>query len=171
MPLIYYEKIAYIKNQFETKENTWVPPTHVECLRAGSPCPSSQKRQEIPLSMNLRLNLSNQEKLRNRRQYAQVYQRGQRISGPRLIIYFLPNRLKFNRLGVSVSKKNFKLSVHRHYIQRRLREVYRLEKSDLTPGYDIVISVRRRQKHEFLYTQLRQELSALVRKAKLHRPG
>lgn len=119
------------------------------------------------MSMNPRLNLSNQERLRNRRQYAQVYQRGQRISGPRLIIYFLPNQLEFNRLGISVSKRNFKLSTRRHCIQRRLRELYRLHKRDFAPGYDIVISARRPQKHEFAYAQIEQELLGLAHKVKL----
>jgi ribonuclease P protein component len=90
-----------------------------------------------------RLKLTKKERIRHSRDFKEIYRRGRRLKGPHLTIFFKPNRLGFNRLGLSVGKKRFKLSVRRHYIQRCLREAYRLNKGRFLPGYDIVISVQR----------------------------
>lgn len=88
------------------------------------------------------LSLNKQERLRRTLQFKELYNRGRRLSGPHLTLFYKPNQLNFNRLGVSVAKKRFKLSAHRHYFQRRLREAFRLNKLRLLAGYDIVLCAR-----------------------------
>lgn len=117
--------------------------------------------------MKLRLNLGKQEKLRRNRQFKEVYMRGRRLSGPHLTISFLPNRLKHSRLGLSVSKKRFGSSVRRHYIQRRLREAYRLNKMSFLPGYDIIITALRFNKDNARFEDIKKELLFLAQKARL----
>ena len=60
-----------------------------------------------------------------------------------LVLYAKKNRLGVNRVGITVSKKLGKAHV-RNRIRRRLREVYRLNESRFTPGWDIVVVARSR---------------------------
>lgn len=121
--------------------------------------------------MSLCPGLNKQEKLRRSRQFQEAYIRGRRLSGPHLTIFFKPNQLQDSRLGLTVSKKRFKLSCRRHYIQRRLREAYRLNKKRFLPGYDIVISARRFDQGKTRFQDLQNELLSLAQKAKLLRAG
>lgn len=89
------------------------------------------------------LGLTKQERVRRNRQFREIYTRGQRVSGPHLCLFFMPNKLAVVRLGLSVRKKRFRLSCRRHYIKRRLREAFRLNKMRFLPGYDIILSAHR----------------------------
>jgi ribonuclease P protein component len=100
-------------------------------------------------------------------QFREVYSRGRRLKGPHLTILFIPNGLPCVRLGLSTSKKRFKLSVRRHYIQRRLREVYRRNKMCFLPGYDIVISAHSFDRGKTRFEDINNELLSLAQKAKL----
>jgi len=79
----------------------------------------------------------------------------------------MPNKLNRNRLGLSVSKRRFKLSVRRHYIQRRLREAYRLDKWRFLPGYDVVLSAQRFKEGEARLADIQKEVLSLARRAGL----
>lgn len=60
-----------------------------------------------------------------------------------LVLYAKKNRLTTNRVGVTVSKK-LGGAVVRNRIRRRLREVYRLNEQQFSPGWDIVVVARSR---------------------------
>ena len=60
-----------------------------------------------------------------------------------LVLYAKKNRLNTNRVGVTVSKK-LGGAVVRNRVRRRLREVYRLQESLFSPGWDIVVVARSR---------------------------
>ena len=115
--------------------------------------------------MKSRLSLGKQDKLRHSRQFREVYTRGRRFSGPHLTIILMPNQLYVSRLGLMVSKKQFKLSTQRHFIQRRLREAYRLNKARFLPGYDIIISVQKFNKDKIGFEDIKEELLSLAQKA------
>ncbi len=75
-----------------------------------------------------------------------------------------------------MTKKSFKLSTTRHSIQRRLREVYRLNKMRFLTGYDLVISMRRVARTQGagsggskgrVFAVIKEELLALARQARL----
>ena len=117
--------------------------------------------------MNSGRELKKQEKLRRRCEFKEIYTRGRRLNGPHLTIFFKANQLNFNRLGLSVTKKRFKLSVRRHSIQRRLREAYRLNKMRFLPGYDLVISAQRFDKDKTCFEDIKKELLSLAQKARL----
>ena len=60
-----------------------------------------------------------------------------------LVFYARKNHSATNRVGVTVSKK-LGCAVVRNRVRRRLREVYRLNESLFTPGWDIVVVARTR---------------------------
>ena len=60
-----------------------------------------------------------------------------------LVLYARKNHSATNRVGVTVSKK-LGGAVVRNRVRRRLREVYRLNESRFTPGWDIVVVARSR---------------------------
>ena len=115
----------------------------------------------------MRARVEQKEKLRQSRQFQEIYARGRRLKGPHLAIFCRLNGLPYNRLGLSVSKKRFKLSVRRHYIQRRLREAYRLNKLRFLPGHDIVITAFRFNKGKIRLVDIKSELLSLAGKAGL----
>ena len=117
--------------------------------------------------MNPGLKFKQPEGLKKNHQFRQVYTRGRRLNGPHLTIFFMPNQLQLNRLGLSVSKKRFKLSTRRHYIQRRLREAWRLNQRGFLPGYDIVISAQRFTPGPIRFAEIENELLSLAKKARL----
>ena len=60
-----------------------------------------------------------------------------------LVLYARRNRTGGNRVGFTVSKK-LGHAVVRNRVRRRLREIYRLNESRFSPGWDIVIVARSR---------------------------
>lgn len=60
-----------------------------------------------------------------------------------LVLYARPNRLTTNRVGITVGKKLGK-AVVRNRVRRRLREIYRCNELQFTPGWDIVVVARSR---------------------------
>ena len=60
-----------------------------------------------------------------------------------LVLYARRNRTSTNRVGVTVGKK-LGCAVVRNRVRRRLREIYRLNETRFTPGWDIVIVARSR---------------------------
>lgn len=75
-----------------------------------------------------------------------IFQRLYRTSGQAdrlMVLYARPNKLGRNRVGITVGKK-LGHAVVRNRVRRRLREVYRLNESSLTPGWDIVLVARTR---------------------------
>jgi len=105
--------------------------------------------------------------LKRSQDFKQVYSRGRRLKGPHLTFFFIPNRLDHSRLGLTVAKKHFKLSVRRHYIQRRLREAVRLNKDRFLPGYDIVLSAQRFEKEKITLSEVQEEILSLAHKVGL----
>lgn len=72
------------------------------------------------------------EKLKSRKLIKKVFEEGKTIkSYPVLIRYFEIDE-ENNKVGVSVSKRNFKKAADRIHIKRQLREAYRLNKGELT---------------------------------------
>ena len=59
------------------------------------------------------------------------------------VLYARRNRSQMNRVGITVSKK-LGHAVVRNRTRRRIREIYRLNETCFTPGWDIVIVARTR---------------------------
>ena len=80
-----------------------------------------------------------------------------------LVLYAKKNGSATNRVGVTVSKK-LGGAVVRNRVRRRLREVYRLNETRFSPGWDIVVVARSRCIHAE-FDQLTQSYLSLAEKA------
>jgi len=83
--------------------------------------------------------------LKSNNDFRRLYAKGKCASSHNMVLYCRPNRLRLNRVGITVSAKLGK-AVVRNRVRRRLREVYRLNEDKLSPGYDIVLVARGRVK-------------------------
>lgn len=101
--------------------------------------------------------------LKNSREFGVVYNNRKSFANRYLVMYIAPNQLDEIRIGISVSKKVGN-SVVRHRITRLIRESYRLNKSCIRIGYDIVVVARQNAKGQ----GYRNIESALIHLLKLH---
>ena len=70
--------------------------------------------------------------------FDRVYQAGKRFSGSHFAVFVRRNELALNRFGFSI-KKALGGAVVRNRIRRRLREIVRCRRQEISPGWDIVI--------------------------------
>jgi ribonuclease P protein component len=80
-------------------------------------------------------------RLVRRAEYDAVYRESRRRPGREFTIFLRPNGLDFSRFGWSI-KKALGSAVRRNRIRRRLREILRLHRQEIAPGWDIVIHPR-----------------------------
>ena len=80
-------------------------------------------------------------RLLRRNEFRQVYEAGQRRSGPLGVIFFRPNGLSLTRLGITTPAK-LGGAVLRNRVKRRVREVFRLNQLAIPGGWDIVVNPR-----------------------------
>jgi len=66
------------------------------------------------------------ERLRGRKEFDELFQKGKRLTGKFVVIYYLPNNKR--KVGFTVSK-HYRRAVDRNRIKRLLREVYRQNKT------------------------------------------
>ena len=79
------------------------------------------------------------EKLKSKNTINSLFSEGKSVSKFPLRLVYVPENLPDDqkiKMGVSVSKRNFKKAVDRNYFKRVLRETYRLNKHLLLDGID-----------------------------------
>jgi ribonuclease P protein component len=74
-------------------------------------------------------------------EFKRLYNKGDSCVTPFFVLYYKRNRRKFNRLGITASKK-IGNAVKRNRARRRLKELYRLYAHEKVAGFDIVIVAR-----------------------------
>ena len=77
-------------------------------------------------------------RLVHRAEFEAVYREGRRRVSDSFVIFARPNGRDFSRVGMSV-KKSLGGAVKRNRIRRRIREILRLHRQEISPGWDIVI--------------------------------
>jgi ribonuclease P protein component len=76
-----------------------------------------------------------------RSEYDAVYREGRRRTSREFTVFLRPNGLASSRFGWSI-KKALGNAVRRNRIRRRLREILRLHRQEIAPGWDVVIHPR-----------------------------
>ncbi len=84
---------------------------------------------------------SRKERLRKQKEFQQVFDKGERYGNDQLKIFALSNGDSVSRLGLVVGRK-FGNAPRRNRFKRILREAYRLNKSLLSNGVDIIVIPR-----------------------------
>ncbi len=103
-------------------------------------------------------------------EFRRIYRKGKSVVAPSMVLYCQKNRHGRTRLGVTVSTKLGK-AVVRNRVRRRFREIWRLNKKDMEPGWDIILVARVRavdtsyQKLEKTYRRLLCEAGLLKEEA------
>jgi ribonuclease P protein component len=80
------------------------------------------------------------DRVLRRQDYQAVYDRGLRLSGSFMTVFFLPNRLGRPRLGIAATRK-IGPAVVRNRAKRRVREMFRRERP---AGADDIVVIPRR---------------------------
>lgn len=81
------------------------------------------------------------EIIKDRKIFLKLYKKGRFLACNEVTAYFLPNRLDFNRFGITAGKK-LGNAVLRNRAKRIIRSAYRNCEAALPVGYDIVIVAR-----------------------------
>ncbi len=76
-------------------------------------------------------------RLRSNMEFRKVYSGGKTYWNRNLVLYVRKNNLSHNRVGYSITKKVGN-SVVRNKIRRRMKEIYRLNLSELKGDYDLI---------------------------------
>lgn len=92
---------------------------------------SDPPRQEFPRAA----------RLVRRSEYDAVYREGRRRTSREFAVFLRANGLDESRFGWSI-KKALGSAVKRNRIRRRIREIVRLHRQEISPGWDIVIHPR-----------------------------
>lgn len=87
-------------------------------------------------------NLPRDWRLVRRAEFEAVYRGGRRRASPTFVIFLRANGSEKTRFGMSV-KKALGNAVTRNRIRRRVREILRLHREEIVPGWDVVIHPNR----------------------------
>ena len=109
------------------------------------------------------LGLPRECRVTRRAEYDAVYREGQRRSSREFTIFVRANGLDLSRFGWSI-KRALGTAVRRNRIRRRIREILRLHRQEIAPGWDIVIHPRS-SAATANFTALTDELLMLVPRA------
>lgn len=102
--------------------------------------------------------------LKENRDFKRIYARGKSCPHPLLVTYARKNRLPFNRVGITTSKK-IGNAVTRNRARRIIREAYRSVGPGLPGGWDFVFVARfktSKAKTQDLIPVMRKQISKLT---------
>ena len=108
-------------------------------------------------------------RLRKNSDFQRVRQQGRSISSRLLVLVWMPNDLARMRVGIVVSKRISKHAVERNHIKRLLSEAIRASLSELSGGWDVILSARSSILTADL-PMLQQDVGLLLRRARLLAP-
>lgn len=100
------------------------------------------------------------ERIRDPADFRRAFERRRSASDGFLIVYGVENGRDHPRLGLSVGRKRIRRASGRNQFKRLIREAFRLSKSELPPGVDLVVVPKGRA---LTFAQARRSLPELAR--------
>jgi ribonuclease P protein component len=98
--------------------------------------------------------------MKNPAEFRRAFEGRRSVSDEVLIVYGVENGREYPRLGISVSRKKVRDAHARNRLKRLVREAFRLSKSELPPGIDLVVLPRAANVR---YAAVRRSLTTLAR--------
>ncbi len=131
--------------QSETPQNTRVPGKDEDPWGPGGHPEKKTERAKTPRRLkSSREGFPRNFRIRKTSEYRRIYADGKKIHRGVFVLFFLGNDTPHHRLGVTATKR-LGNAVLRNRVKRRIREVFRREKSVLgSRGVDLVVNARRR---------------------------
>jgi len=111
--------------------------------------------------------LGPQERIRRTQEFGYIYKNGIRFRGRYFTLVYLENRLPFSRLGVVASRKVGR-AVKRNRAKRRMRDLFRRNKTCLPFAADVV-AIARPETAEAPMAALREDFLCALRSLKRER--
>ena len=142
----------YAKKNLSTKQSPKSEKARIQIENEDSgraqcdQAPKSERSQEINAIPLLSFGLPKEHRLRKRREFQVVYNKGKRIQGRFMTAFIMPSETSFQRIGITASKKAIGNAVQRNRTRRLLREAFRLstlELNELDQKYDWVLNARK----------------------------
>lgn len=157
--------------QQATKEKTWIPASDEDSQRAQDPMRTAEKGTQDPLGLKGR-GLPRTQRLRKRADFQKIYRIGVRVVGRFVVLFAVSGPEAKNRLGITASRK-IGPAVTRNRCKRRIRELYRQNRSQLPAGdIDVVVNARRGCA-EVPWQEIRRDYARCLARLKIeieHRP-
>lgn len=157
------EKNISTEQHFPEK-NTRVQAAHENKVRPTGSEKKAGQGQEEPLRLTGHLKDPGFPKamhLRSRQDYLRVQKTGRAKRGQLLILIALENGLPSSRFGLTVSGR-LGNAVKRNKVRRRIREIQRINRHVIKPGYDI-IAVARIQAGPADFSEIEKEFLVLAK--------
>jgi ribonuclease P protein component len=99
------------------------------------------------------------ERINDPGDFRRAFERKRSASDAALIVYGVENGRDYPRLGISIGRKRVRRAVDRNRVKRLLRDAFRLGKSELPSGIDLVVVPRG---PDLNFTQARSALPRLA---------
>lgn len=127
--------------------------------------PAQEKEKKKTYSLKKEA-FKREQRLRKYSEFRTVKKEGRKFAGIFLLLSFRPNNRPLNRIGISVPKKIFPKASLRNRLRRLVREAYRRKASGLARGFDIVVSVLKKEQIP-TYNEIAADLYKICRRAEL----